>query len=939
LKDLPPIFEDISPDNTAAGVCRLTKMASMHTKLDGGWSLCELLPSEYDYNWMVEWAEEVKAADMRAWLHSYDTEKVEGHVYSREAMIGLLLLLFASETARRFASEGAIWAHVSKKFLSTAEPFLFVNGQPSEEHKLSIQHAVGRYRLRHAFNASEKAWMITAYLQFGFSSKSIGTRLPSWIAGLPPSEAVSTLMSSDGSDSFRALWLAFKRIRSDFRRGNEIDQKTLTTIAQSPWLLDTDRKPAVKAAIASAKIILEVGDPNLTPDGQLSLGPPHLRWDGAHTPVFNIPLYGLGELDPDIKEVDVIVNNRLSQRLTRDGSKWLGEQSVTAGSAFDEVSVEIHTPDGEESLFSAAVELWDSKVDISVFDLRTGALCNLDLALRGGGSYVFALPLEHDVTPTADHYFQAGKRRLHVFQMLPENVEIVSAGESLWSPTLQAKPSINLEDRVRIYLDPLHYSDNTFIQNLGSNALFIVRFSEDEPIELRDVHVNGIVADLSPIDEHSHMATLSVPVMPEIANKELRVSAKIVESGVVKRVLLPITPTVLSVKGLVMRDETGDRVIPPSSCLFAEQLCWIKPVFPVEEHQWRLFQDSSDKGGITPRLGSLSKVKGDAFGIGLCLENGKWNHIEGERIHLCSAVVADGGIESFGLQNGLAEIRLKARLEPDVGHQILLWTHESGISTLLNPSVDYDATTNSWSWPWKEETPIAIGIGYHGKCVHSWYSDDIGAGIHAEADGEYLAMALRWLGLPIGLDIIKRPLIERAQKDIASFVRAWVLDRVAGPLVVEINDPSWSSWNRVSRIILRDVEWPGREKTMELIAECELVPCADGFLRRFPQLFRKALVPFLTVEEKRFLLCRYAEMNDSNVASEAFIRQEMERLCGITASQFEVDPAFISNLVQVIAKSDAPKLERQNGDIAFDGSQDFCRLFALHVLRNDLRGI
>ena len=368
--DLPSIFEGIAPTDSCAGILRLTETATRRSNREPEWSLCELRPSEDDYRWMLEWAAEVKGRDMRPWLDSYDTELINDQIYSREAMVGLLLLLFASETARRFASEGAIWAYVSRRFLGTAKLQLFVNGQPTDQHKLAVQHAVRRYRLRNVFEESEKAWMITAYLQFGFSSKSIRSRLPSWIAGLALPESVQHLMGPRGSDSFKHLWIALQRIRSESKRGNEAPQASKDVVAQSPWLMGIDREAVLTAARKSAAIQLEPASAEFETGYQQFLGKPQLQWDGVGAPVFSIPIFHLDEIEPDITELDILINNRLTKRLTRSAIGWPKDQAVTTGLVFAEVSIQFKAPDADDTLLDTLVELWDPKAEAVVFDAR-----------------------------------------------------------------------------------------------------------------------------------------------------------------------------------------------------------------------------------------------------------------------------------------------------------------------------------------------------------------------------------------------------------------------------------------------------------------------------------------------------------------------------------------------------------------------------------------
>ena len=64
---------------------------------------------------------------------------------------GCLLLLLASESARRKASEGQVWSAVRGRFAERPSRILFVQGQPREIFKVAIEAAARKLGLRHVF--------------------------------------------------------------------------------------------------------------------------------------------------------------------------------------------------------------------------------------------------------------------------------------------------------------------------------------------------------------------------------------------------------------------------------------------------------------------------------------------------------------------------------------------------------------------------------------------------------------------------------------------------------------------------------------------------------------------------------------------------------------------------------------------------------------------
>jgi hypothetical protein len=199
-------------------------------------SLCEVRLPWDDYQWLLQWARKLSPRTCRHFLD-----------WSRGARtLGTLLLLVASETARRDAQQGHIWSSIDTKFDLSTREFLFRQRQPIQPLKDAIELACRALSLRHLFGiAGVQSYYDSIYLQFGFTYKGIA-RLPYWLAGQGITEAIAHLLSPEpelGSDSFQRLWFTLK----EYRRNNVTEQRLRSVIAENPCFPPTtvlDIQPA-----------------------------------------------------------------------------------------------------------------------------------------------------------------------------------------------------------------------------------------------------------------------------------------------------------------------------------------------------------------------------------------------------------------------------------------------------------------------------------------------------------------------------------------------------------------------------------------------------------------------------------------------------------------------------------------------------------------------
>src|SRR5260370_14164897 len=110
------LFSGIPPDRGASTVVeaakRVEETLSQLPRL-GPHSLCEIRPTNADYDWLCEWAAHL----------TYEV------VIFRQWRVGALALLLAAEAARREADEGHVWPVMRNRFRGETQEVFFELGQ------------------------------------------------------------------------------------------------------------------------------------------------------------------------------------------------------------------------------------------------------------------------------------------------------------------------------------------------------------------------------------------------------------------------------------------------------------------------------------------------------------------------------------------------------------------------------------------------------------------------------------------------------------------------------------------------------------------------------------------------------------------------------------------------------------------------------------------
>ncbi|HMV87454.1 MAG TPA: hypothetical protein PKA34_30465 [Blastocatellia bacterium] len=234
------IFDSLTPYGGVKTIIRAARALLARADRLGlrgsAWSLAELRPTEFDYLWLKIWAKRLQLPTVWFCTETRRDFSAGNENVSFRAALGALLLLWLAENARRNAIEGELWTFVALDQLEqpvAAE--LFRKNQPSRFLREAMATAARELGLRHVLDEnSDKCWLDTVYLQFGFTQQGIKQQLPDWLAGQATTRALRTLLDAEnGSADFRQLWQAL----GNFKQGEIAEEQLRELAANSAWIL------------------------------------------------------------------------------------------------------------------------------------------------------------------------------------------------------------------------------------------------------------------------------------------------------------------------------------------------------------------------------------------------------------------------------------------------------------------------------------------------------------------------------------------------------------------------------------------------------------------------------------------------------------------------------------------------------------------------------
>ena len=821
-------------------------------------SLCEIQADGEDYQWLCNWAGQLSPRQLQRWLEGTNSRRIAsqsgGLNLSYTEAAGCLLLLLASESARRRASEGLVWSAVRGQFAERPRSILFMQGQPRGLFKVAIEAAARKLDLRHVFGIEgTQNYYLSVYLQFGFTQKGM-ERLAHWLAGQPSTQAIMYLLGDHGqrmaSQSFVRLWDALR----NYRRNNISESQSRQILANNPWVLPDWTDELLKQARRHQE--LGTADQSQASRGEQALPQflenPRLRWSWPVPPVFSSAVVNLADFDLAAERYHVKVGAKtLTTLVAADSGAYSShpEQIVLLPETPELVASMVDSNGDTQA--SQLLELWNQNEDIELFDLQTGrrldGYSNQRTPSKEYGLLTSTdLAVEPSNLPFHEIGFDSNSKRLY---LLPSNnehpVRVTLSGEEIWNSsidggTLPRRPEPGWSRAVRTAILP---SDRIRLDRYEGSIVRISGLESDA--ELLYVRLGGRPLDSYLRDNGDYLTegfdlTREMAAWNSLALPQIKIKLGLRRGG--EQASVERT-NVLDVSGVLRASDDGWQVVNREDKLTVNDAAQVpyKVLLPGAG------QDADRlallEGPIfLKRLWRQSRPLGQMGGYGAPLElRPPYNFTDFKMV--VSAEVRDPGIFERVLASDNTKIRLFLRhlLEPGSGHQIVLWN-------IGNPPVVLDAIGNvehqggEWdvSIPGVSFEDRFVALAYGGARIGSWWpvSPDWST-ISGDSAMETAAL-LKWMHAPIvSLDWLDG-IQSFAQQYPAQALTSWLLDEgLPGTLSHMATEEQWraavrqvfagwnpdseSAWEVISSLGQTSAEDPVSEALQVLLYEDPLL--------------------------------------------------------------------------------------------------------------------
>jgi len=456
--DTPPvqILAKLDPAASSAAIAKaVTDLLRRRDErgLDRPWSIAELGLQADEFLRLSTWAAGIDVRTVRLWLGNWWTFETlpSGACYSRQSCLGLLMLTFAAEAARREATEGTLWPHVrrdnsgTRRFGWEVEWELFDrSGQPTSAFKRAIESAVQAFGLRNVLqDLDSQRYYLTVFLQFGFTIRDARLRLGQWLTGATVQTATGHLLAAGGSlhaPGFVCLWETLKNSRA----GNLPPDTVAFQLAKSPWVLQewVDELPAIaKRDVGGA------ADTPVPADGGFGaiLSEPELRWSPPDPPRFVCRMENLATAGLVAPEYELRACGRRLTRISRgeDGSYDVTVEEILLPAIAPTVAAELVEREGGEVAATLTLTCFDPNQSVAVFELPSGRRLNPDDRLKPTRDYALMFAPDLTLDPPGASWSAVASGRYRVETVAGRDVAAVrlSSGDAVvWTPITAVAP-------------------------------------------------------------------------------------------------------------------------------------------------------------------------------------------------------------------------------------------------------------------------------------------------------------------------------------------------------------------------------------------------------------------------------------------------------------------------------------------------------------------
>jgi len=335
----------------------------------GAWSLCEIGLSETEFETLTIWAKTLSFAQFSQDARNRRSHTVGTCDYKGRAVLGLVLFLVESETARRKASEGSVWPCIRNIGwgAEVAEALFTAQGGASITHRMLLQEAAERFELRHLFGQEGvHSWIDSIFLQFGFTHQGSAKRLEVWLNTQHMPVAVAYLLQSRQADTqFKAVWNCLRAVSQS--KTHSAQQERL--LKDSPWVLpswSTQLLESAKRARSRADASdADFGAVFLVQSVRLIRS----RIHDVSSYEFEVELCDLGELNLEEPGYHVLWDNQVIGYIgLRDGAYVLAGERLALPTHRPESEIALRAVGGAEIGVSQRLTLWDPNDIVTVYN-------------------------------------------------------------------------------------------------------------------------------------------------------------------------------------------------------------------------------------------------------------------------------------------------------------------------------------------------------------------------------------------------------------------------------------------------------------------------------------------------------------------------------------------------------------------------------------------
>ena len=948
-------------------------------------SLCELCIDQEGYQWLILWAKQIDASNLRALLDDYD-QPVEwggGKVAPIALGAGLLLLLLTAEVGRREGVSSMLWPFVRGRLSNDARRVVFQGEQSiNQRFKDMMESTCRKFNLRHVLgHEGTQSYYITMTLQYGFALSHL-RQLPLMLTGHKNLRAFDFLLGTHStSESFRRLFHTLRDYRFN-HISRDIAAKILDV---NPWVLPEKTEDVLDAAksiedledklsttdhsdepvvdvqpspIDSIEIATEDDEQHIT-----LIDKSRLRWDGVAVPFFECTLRQLDLIDFVDDRYDLYVGERhLGPHFREANGSYRGPEEVHIPLENSHPVIRLRDSEGR-ARYIHEVHLWDEEDDcaVSVFQLPSGRKINAwESPMDTQSQYVLITLEDLEIKPPVEPWrlVGEGKWRLSWLQKgWLRDLKITIGKEVFWSPLLkseqlnESKSSLSdWEREIQIRAVP-----NTTLE-FGEKFDLVI---ENIPPEVKIPHAIFCKRPVAVTALPGAGRIEKIELTPEIAFAVWRgskIELRLVRNGKKKRLRLSVD---LDFMGSVVDQKTHLEPMSIGRGITVREL-EINPVqiFVPRVWQGERFKDLALMEGsvFLRRLWKRPITLVGLTGLGASLKVQKpYNCLPGEKLLTLSAEVIDRGIvDRVLMDETLVEIFLHRDVEPGPDH-ILIGVSHSGLVFQFEIGA-----YNGQQWLAEvDRRLIACGIAYRGECIGSWWEDHIDISDFLDTESvQNVAAIIRWLHLPILKPTWKEIIIRFIQTNLVGVLSTWMQDQGL-PKGLCFNETCETWFANVGGLFSGiHVEPEHASAIADLMIRDQSLANFGEVLQRLgninPIFMGNIIQALLVSSYGDFKKCEWIDHLKSakrrflhllSGASDRDIRIEEETRLNETAQSMMLDPFFIKNTAQMGVeltkaghKHPLSAIERENLEIAMN-VQPFNRHLCINILNDKIHNL